>query len=421
VLPSRRRVAKPGPAIARELTLARRATVERKTKETDIRVSVDLDATGPVRHRHRHRLLRPHARAARASTAASRSSSTCQGDLHVDEHHTVEDCALALGEALRRRSATSAASRATASCCRWTRRARRSPSTCRAAPTRCSRASSAATQVGGLPSELVPHFFRSLADSLGAAVHVRSGREHAPHGRGLLQGHRPRAAPGRAHRRHELPSSKGVLLTLPCAALRGPDRHDRRRHHRLGGANLASLRFALERLGADASSAPIRRPSRGAARAAARRRRGRRRHAAAARARARERASRTLRQPVLGICLGMQLLFAAFSEEGDTACLGILPGHATRCGRRPFPVPHMGWNQLEPLRATPLLAASGGRDICTSCTATRRPSLADGPWASPTTAAEFSAPPSAAATSAACSSIPSAPARAAGCSPTSWS
>jgi glutamine amidotransferase len=54
----------------------------------------------------------------------------------------------------------------------------------------------------------------------------------------------------------------------------------------------------------------------------------------------------SLRQPVLGICLGMQLLFDA-SEEGHANCLGIIPGHASRfaaaAGR---PVPHMGWNTL---------------------------------------------------------------------------
>jgi glutamine amidotransferase len=54
-----------------------------------------------------------------------------------------------------------------------------------------------------------------------------------------------------------------------------------------------------------------------------------------------------LRQPVLGICLGMQLLFEA-SEEEETACLGLIPGRVRRlepaAGR---PVPHMGWSRLE--------------------------------------------------------------------------
>jgi glutamine amidotransferase len=56
---------------------------------------------------------------------------------------------------------------------------------------------------------------------------------------------------------------------------------------------------------------------------------------------------RDLRQPVLGICLGMQLLFDA-SDEGETRCLGLLPGRVQRFPDRDgFPVPHMGWNQLD--------------------------------------------------------------------------
>ena len=63
----------------------------------------------------------------------------------------------------------------------------------------------------------------------------------------------------------------------------------------------------------------------------------------------------TLTQPVLGVCLGMQLLFEA-SAEGDTACLGILKGRlvrfdATRCGR----VPHIGWNRVDTIKDSPLL------------------------------------------------------------------
>lgn len=54
-----------------------------------------------------------------------------------------------------------------------------------------------------------------------------------------------------------------------------------------------------------------------------------------------------LSQPILGICLGMQLLLE-YSEEGDVACLGLIPGTATLLpGKEHFPVPHMGWNQLK--------------------------------------------------------------------------
>jgi glutamine amidotransferase len=56
---------------------------------------------------------------------------------------------------------------------------------------------------------------------------------------------------------------------------------------------------------------------------------------------------RALKQPVLGICLGMQLLFEA-SEEEDTVCLGVIPGRVRRLDAAPGrPVPHMGWSRLE--------------------------------------------------------------------------
>jgi glutamine amidotransferase len=55
---------------------------------------------------------------------------------------------------------------------------------------------------------------------------------------------------------------------------------------------------------------------------------------------------RTLIQPVLGICLGMQLLFE-HSEEEDTSCLGIIAGRVRRIEPAPgMPVPHMGWSRL---------------------------------------------------------------------------
>jgi glutamine amidotransferase len=122
-----------------------------------------------------------------------------------------------------------------------------------------------------------------------------------------------------------------------------------------GGANIASLVHALDRLGCDAvltrepglirAARKVILPGVGAA--------------ADAMTRLTESGLAaiipTLTQPVLGICLGMQLLFEA-SDEGPTRCLGILPGTARRfvaaAGR---PVPHMGWNQLDIIREDPLL------------------------------------------------------------------
>ena len=122
-----------------------------------------------------------------------------------------------------------------------------------------------------------------------------------------------------------------------------------------GGANLASLEFALERLGARAhvtsdrqtiAAAPrVILPGVGCAADAMRR---------LASAGLTQELPR-LTQPVLGICLGMQLLYR-HSEEGPTDCLGILPDTVARLHpSADRPVPHMGWNQLRPLAADPLL------------------------------------------------------------------
>jgi glutamine amidotransferase len=122
-----------------------------------------------------------------------------------------------------------------------------------------------------------------------------------------------------------------------------------------GGANLGSVRAALARLGV---AAPLTRDA-AVIRAAS--------HvilpgvgaAAPAMARLREArlgdVLRELTQPLLGICVGMQLLYQR-SEEGDTECLGLLSGRvrrfdAARCGR----VPHMGWNSLARRRGSALL------------------------------------------------------------------
>ncbi len=54
---------------------------------------------------------------------------------------------------------------------------------------------------------------------------------------------------------------------------------------------------------------------------------------------------RATRQPLLGVCLGLQLLYE-HSEESNTACLGLLPGTVRRFPDAGVPVPHMGWNTL---------------------------------------------------------------------------
>jgi len=64
---------------------------------------------------------------------------------------------------------------------------------------------------------------------------------------------------------------------------------------------------------------------------------------------------RGLTQPLMGICLGMQLLFEG-SEEGGASGLGLIKGTVKRMNTGKLPAPHMGWNTLGNLADDPLLA-----------------------------------------------------------------
>ncbi|MDE2050230.1 MAG: bifunctional histidinol-phosphatase/imidazoleglycerol-phosphate dehydratase HisB [Gammaproteobacteria bacterium] len=197
-------------AAVRTLT-ARRAQVGRRTRETNIDVHVNLDDTSPIRIATGIGFF-DHMLEQLAKHGGFALDLTCKGDLEIDEHHTVEDCALALGEALRR---------ALGSKVGIARYGFLLPMDEAQAQVAIDLSGRALAQfsgrfnreaVGGLPTELVPHFFRSLAESLGAAVHVSVTGENSHHmieacfksvGRALRQAVRRES--------RELPSTKGVL------------------------------------------------------------------------------------------------------------------------------------------------------------------------------------------------------------------
>jgi glutamine amidotransferase len=123
-----------------------------------------------------------------------------------------------------------------------------------------------------------------------------------------------------------------------------------------GGTNIGSVRYALQRLGVDAemtgdaqrirAATHVILPGVGAA--------------GPGMAKLREAelddVLRGLRQPLLGVCLGMQLLYER-SDEGDTECLGLLPGTARQFAASDrLRVPHMGWNRLRVERDDALVA-----------------------------------------------------------------
>lgn len=129
-----------------------------------------------------------------------------------------------------------------------------------------------------------------------------------------------------------------------------------------GGTNIGSVRYALRRLGVEAplvtDAARIRAashvilPGVGAA------------GPAMQRLRELELVDvlRVLRQPVLGVCLGLQLLFRT-SSESDEPCLGLIDAKVDRLAEAPgLRVPHMGWNTLAVQRPHALLQGLGAAD-----------------------------------------------------------
>ncbi len=126
-----------------------------------------------------------------------------------------------------------------------------------------------------------------------------------------------------------------------------------------GGANIASVRFALERLGVHgeltADPAVIRSAERVILPGVGSATEGMKR----LQARGLVDCVRGLTQPVLGVCLGMQLLFES-SEEGPTQTLGLIPGVVALLPGSPgIQVPHMGWNTILAGAEVPLLDGIG--------------------------------------------------------------
>ena len=198
------------PAALQEL-IARRAQLVRETNETRIEVRVDLDAALPLQIGTGIGFF-DHMLAQLARHGGFALELSCRGDLHVDEHHTVEDCALALGQALRR------ALGSRAGIARYGFLLPMDEAEARVALDLSGRAFAQFSghfpreTVGALPTELVPHFFRSLAEALGAALHVSVTGENTHHmieacfkgvGRALRQALRREGT--------ELPSTKGIL------------------------------------------------------------------------------------------------------------------------------------------------------------------------------------------------------------------
>jgi imidazoleglycerol-phosphate dehydratase/histidinol-phosphatase len=169
------------PEIAHRLVdLPRVARVERKTRETDIVVSLDLDRerdasieTGIGFFDHMLEQLGKH--------GGFELDIECKGDLEVDEHHTVEDVALTLGQAMKEALGDKRGLH------RYGFVLPMDEATAEVALDLGGRSylvfegQFPRDNVGGLPTELVPHFFRSLSDTLGASLQIRVRGDNAHH------------------------------------------------------------------------------------------------------------------------------------------------------------------------------------------------------------------------------------------------
>jgi len=199
--------------IARQLIDApRRATVRRETKETKITVTVDLDNAAPIRldtglgfFDH---MLEQIARNAGISLVIE-----CQGDLHIDEHHTIEDTGLALGTALRQALDDKRGIGRYGFVMPMDEARAEVALDLRGRAWLVFEAAFPRDSVGEMPTEMVSHFFKSVSDTLAATLHMKVTGDNTHHMiealfKGFGRALRPAFARGAGS---EVPSSKGVL------------------------------------------------------------------------------------------------------------------------------------------------------------------------------------------------------------------
>ena len=160
--------------------MTRRATVERTTAETDVTVTIDLDGTGEASIDTGIGFL-DHLLTSFAHHGMFDLAVRTTGDLHVDDHHTIEDTAICLGEALREALGNKRGVG------RYGFVTPMDESEARASVDLSGRGNVVfdgefpRDSVGGLATEMVKHFFGTLADALGAAIHVEVRGENTHH------------------------------------------------------------------------------------------------------------------------------------------------------------------------------------------------------------------------------------------------
>ncbi|HET7815968.1 MAG TPA: histidinol-phosphate transaminase [Sphingomicrobium sp.] len=194
-----------------EASPARRAEVVRDTKETAIAVAVDLDqpaprriATGVPFYDHMLDQIAAH--------GGFSLVLKCDGDIEIDPHHSIEDCALALGTALSRALGDKRGIRRFGFALPMDEAEAKVLIDLSGRPYCRFEGAFASTSIGDYPTQMTPHVFRSLADSLGAAIHVTVDGENDHHKTEACFKAFGRALRDAIRREGDvLPSTKGVL------------------------------------------------------------------------------------------------------------------------------------------------------------------------------------------------------------------
>ena len=193
------------------LDAPRVAEVVRNTKETRIRVRVDLDRIAEPKA-HTGLGFFDHMLEQIGKHGGFALELSCDGDIHIDDHHTIEDCGLALGQALKQALGDKRGIGRYGFALPMDESAAEARLDLSGRPYFVFEGQFPRERVGELAVEMVPHFFRSLCETLGANLHLSVRGENAHHmieacfkvvARTLRQAIRREG--------DELPSTKGTL------------------------------------------------------------------------------------------------------------------------------------------------------------------------------------------------------------------
>lgn len=158
----------------------RRGEISRETKETKIVARVDLDCTAPVSISTGVGFV-DHMLEQVAHHGGFSLTLTCTGDLHIDTHHSIEDCAIAFGQALKEALADRRGIARFGFVLPMDEAEARLSIDLSGRPYLVFDGAFASPTLGAYPTEMTKHFFRSLAENLGATIHVAVTGENDHH------------------------------------------------------------------------------------------------------------------------------------------------------------------------------------------------------------------------------------------------